>query len=90
VVDTDKRLEDLQTELVRMVETGNEEINAAQAYLQQTIAKWGSAIEQQRGRIAEREYTLSENAAQSHVETPPRVVSAEMVETYRDAARNGS
>lgn len=62
----DKRLEDLNAELVRMVETGNEEIAAAQQQLNATIAKWGSAIEQQRGRISEREYTLSENAPQSH------------------------
>lgn len=70
----DKRLDDLQAELVRMVETGNEEIAAAQAHLNNTMAKWGSAIEQQRGRIAEREYTLSEIGTQSHENAPLSVL----------------
>lgn len=74
MVDTDKRLEDLQAELVRMVETGNDEIAAAQQYLQQTLAKWGTAIEQQRGRIAEREYTIAEHTPQSHENTPLSVL----------------
>lgn len=86
----DKRLDDLNAELVLMVETGNDEIAAAQNHLNQTIAKWGSAIEQQRGRIAEREYTIADNAPQSHESAPIGDFRGELVETRMDAARNGA
>jgi hypothetical protein len=84
------RLEDLNTDLVRMVETGNEEIAAAQRALNDTIAKWGSAIEQQRGRIAERELIESENAPQSHAEGANSNGKHDALEQLRDAVNNGA
>jgi hypothetical protein len=79
----DKRLENLKAELDAFVKQANIEIP-------QFIQQWEMRISEQRGRIVEREYTLSENAPISHEDAPPRVLSAEMVETYRDAARNGA
>jgi hypothetical protein len=73
-----------------MVETGNEEIAAAQAHLNATMVKWGTMVEQQRGRIAEREYTLSETAPQSHAEGANSNGRGDLVETRMDAANNGA
>lgn len=70
----DKRLDDLTAELELMVETGNAEIASAQQHLNATVGKWAAAIEQQRGRIAEREYTLSENTPQSRENAPLSVL----------------
>lgn len=86
----DKRLEDLRAELVQMVETGNEEIAAAQQHLNETLSKWGSTIEQQRGRIAEREYMLDEHTPKSNASAPVSDFRGEMVEALKDAARNGA
>lgn len=86
----DKRLDALNDELVRMVETGNEEIAAAQTHLQQTVNKWQTAIEQQRGRIAEREWTLTDMPPQSSDRGPKTIGPDELVETRMDAARNGA
>lgn len=69
----DKRLEALTTELERMVETGNEEIASAQQHLAATISKWQTTIDQQRGRIMERESMLSDTA-QTHENAPLSVL----------------
>lgn len=69
----DKRLEDLQAELVLLVETSNDEIadldRRIVALQQERSEKYLSSLEKinmQRGRIAEREAMLAENAPQSH------------------------
>lgn len=86
----DKRLDALNDELVRMVETGNEEIAAAQTHLQQTVNKWQTAIEQQRGRIAEREWTLTDMPPQSNDRGPKTIGHDKMVQTLKDAVNNGA
>jgi PIN domain nuclease of toxin-antitoxin system len=72
-VGNDKRLEALTAELERMVETGNEEIASAQQHLAQTISKWQTTIDQQRGRILERE-SMNADAAQTHENAPLSVL----------------
>jgi hypothetical protein len=79
----DKRLEDLQAELDAFVKQANIEIS-------QFIQQWEMRIAEQRGRIAEREYTLAENALQSHTEGSNSNGRGELVEALRDAARNGA
>lgn len=59
---TDARLEALEAELVTMVETYNDKITETQRYLAGLIEEAQTRINQQRGRIAEREFMMQENA----------------------------
>lgn len=76
----DKRLDDLNAELVVMVETANEEIAKAKQYAAQLEMMWVEKINQQRGRILERETIVQENAGntpQSHENAPLSVLPAQ-------------
>lgn len=80
MVDTDRRLEQLQTELALMVETSNEEIAAIDRQIaelqQQRAERFLASLESinvQRGRIAEREDALN-NAPQSNGNAPLSVL----------------
>lgn len=62
----DKRLDALIAELERMVETANEEIASAKNAAALTELSWLEKINQQRGRIMERESMLSDTGQAGH------------------------
>lgn len=59
---TDARLQALEAELVTLVEGYNAKIAEAQRYLTALVEEAQTTINQQRGRILEREFALSEQS----------------------------
>lgn len=80
---TDKRLNDLKTELEELVAQANKEIPLF-------VQQWEVRLAEQRGKIAEREYTLSENAPQSHENGAARDLDTDMRLALEDAILNGA